>query len=160
MAGTTTVQTGRLTWNNNGTLGQLQINDNPDPANAQTCTYAYDDLARIMSVRCGVGGWGQDFSYDAFGNITKTVPQGYTGVAFTPHYNSNNHVASFTYDLAGNVTNDLDTSFVYDVYGHPITTDATTNTFDAFGRAVDQVAALDISTTRSCTPRTAQSSPS
>ncbi len=64
-------QTGNLTWNANGTLRQLQISDNYDANNAQTCLYGYDDLMRLLSANCG-SAWSQTFSYDAFGNITKT----------------------------------------------------------------------------------------
>src|SRR5665811_415612 len=38
---------GDLTWNQNGTLKTLAITDPPTPANAQTRSYGYDDLARI-----------------------------------------------------------------------------------------------------------------
>ena len=31
----------------------------------------YDDLARLQSVDCGSGHWGQNYTYDAFGNMNK-----------------------------------------------------------------------------------------
>jgi len=43
----------------------------------QTCTYSADDLSRISSVNCLNGTtnvWNQNFTYDPFGNITKSVP--------------------------------------------------------------------------------------
>ena len=74
---------GTLTWNANGTLNNLQINDNANAGNVQNCGYAYDDLARLASVSCG-SVWQQTFSYDAFGNITKAG-----SVIFNPGYNGN-----------------------------------------------------------------------
>jgi len=40
----------------------LQINDQFNSANSQTCTYQHDDLARISQVNCGAN-WSQSFSY-------------------------------------------------------------------------------------------------
>ncbi len=54
-------QAGALTWNRNGTLQQLAITDTANPADAQTCNYAYDDLARLSSAQCGTP-WAQTFS--------------------------------------------------------------------------------------------------
>src|SRR5207253_1548993 len=62
---------GTLTWALNGTLQKNIIVDPFNSANAQTCTYDYDDLARIKTVNCGTL-WSQTFSYDAFGNLTKS----------------------------------------------------------------------------------------
>jgi hypothetical protein len=83
------------------------------------CAYLYDDLARVglppgsagKSVDCGATKWQQNFSYDAFGNITKTVPTGGTGLSFQPTYNSSNRYQSLpgftpTYDANGNLTAD------------------------------------------------------
>jgi hypothetical protein len=105
---------GGLGWNQNGTLGSLQISDQPNPSNNQTCGYTYDDLGRIASVNCLNGTtnvWNQNFGFDVFGNITKTVPTGGTGISFQPTSYSNNQFAlsggQVTYDANGNLTNDL-----------------------------------------------------
>jgi hypothetical protein len=37
-----------------------------------TCQHTYDDLARVSQVNCVNGNWGQNFTYDAFGNIKKS----------------------------------------------------------------------------------------
>jgi hypothetical protein len=73
---------GKPTWNSNGTLQKLQITQDPfNSSNVQTCNYAYDDLARVASVTCNNGTtWGQTFAYDPFGNISKSVPAGSTGI--------------------------------------------------------------------------------
>src|ERR1700722_929828 len=71
--------TGNLTWNPNGTLGSLLITDPFNAANTQNCTYSHDDLMRLATVNGGASTWQQNFIYDPFGNITKTVPTGSTG---------------------------------------------------------------------------------
>ncbi len=52
---------GSLTWNANGSLSQNAITDPFNAANAQTCAYAHDDLARVTTADCGSGKWGQSF---------------------------------------------------------------------------------------------------
>jgi len=86
-------------------LGQLAITDPFNSHDAQTCNYGYDDLARLASVDCGASIWQQNFTYDAFGNITKSVPFGGTGVSFLPGYSAtNNHYTDgATYDANGNL---------------------------------------------------------
>jgi RHS repeat-associated protein len=142
-------QTGTLTWNENGTLQILQINDGFNAANTQNCNYGYDDLARVSSALCGTGGWGQNFSYDAYGNINKTVPQGYTGVVFNPGpYAAGNHLPGYNYDAGtgynggnGNLTNDGSNTYTYSVYNRPATvansSGTTTAVYDALKRTVE-----------------------
>ena len=95
---TPTVVTGALTWNPNGTLQALSTTDGFNAANTQSCVYGYDSLLRIASVNCtksgGVNVWNQVFAYDAFGNVTKTVPTGGTGIAFTPRIRSDHESLS------------------------------------------------------------------
>jgi hypothetical protein len=81
---------GTLTWNQNGSLQQLAITkDDFNSGGIQTCNYLYDDLGRIgtppnssaYSVDCGPSGsplWRQTFTYDQFGNLTKTANPGIT----------------------------------------------------------------------------------
>jgi RHS repeat-associated protein len=144
--------TGNLTWNTNGSFQQLQISDQLNAANSQTCTYLYDDLGRIglppgstgNSVDCGASKWQQIFSYDAFGNIKKTVPTGGTGVSFTPTYATGTSrytsLPGFTptYDANGDLTADGAHSFAWDAEGHPVTVDTVGLTYDALGRMVEQ----------------------
>ena len=136
-----------LTWNSNGTLGQLAIADNVSgTTDSQTCTYGYDDLKRISSVNCGTL-WGQTFTYDAFGNISKNVPSGSAGLIFNPTYNtSSNRLATLPsgaspmYDTNGKLLQDNLNSYTWDHYGDMVTASngSTTVTaiYDAFGRMV------------------------
>ena len=130
-------QTGTLTWNANGTLQALGITDNFNAANAQNCAYGYDALARLASGNCGTTKMNQNFSYDVWGNITKTVPTGSTGVAYNPVYDSHNHASTSTYDSAGNTLNDGSNSYTYDSEGRPVMVGSTQIVYDVFNRAVE-----------------------
>jgi RHS repeat-associated protein len=141
---------GTLTWNPNGTLNKLVINDQiPGTADSQTCTYGYDDLQRVSGVSCGAL-WSQTFTYDAFGNITKSG----TG-AFAPSYTftvNNNSVftnqyfsipgVSVSYDANGNLLTDNVNTYTWDPNWGTMTTVSTgattvTSTYDALGRMVE-----------------------
>ena len=141
---------GSLTWNPNGSLQQLLIADPYNPADAQTCSYSADDLARIASVNCvnGVTNvWNQNFSYDAYGNLTKQVPSGGTGISWIPGYDpsSNRYTLSGTsYDKNGNLLNDTFNSYTWDAEGKPLSSNYySTNggnytfVYDAFGHKVE-----------------------
>jgi hypothetical protein len=136
--------TGSPTWNANGTLGSLLVTDPFNAANTQNCTYAHDDLVRIASVNCGASTWRQNFTYDPFGNVTKTVPTGGTGNSFQPTYSATtNHIstvgsASVTYDSNGDVTNDSIHTYTWDAFGNAITIDGIGIIYDAFDRMVEQ----------------------
>jgi RHS repeat-associated protein len=136
--------TGALTWNSNGSLGTQTVTDPFNSADNQTCNYSHDDLVRIASVNCGASIWQQNFTYDAFGNITKTVPPGGTGNSFLPIYSTaTNRIASLlgctpAYDADGQVLNDCSHTYTWDPYGNSITVDGVALTFDAAGRMVEQ----------------------
>jgi RHS repeat-associated protein len=101
----------------------------------------YDDLERVSSNLCSGSLWGQDFNYDVFGNITKTVPAGYTGTIFDPGYGSGNRVSGYSYDTDGDVTNDGDTLYTYNIQGRPASVSGLGITgvgvYDAFNRLVE-----------------------
>jgi len=103
---------GSLGWNANGTLTSLGITDQIHSANSQTCSYGYDDLQRNATFNCGSSIQQQNFSYDVFGNINKTVPTGGTGTSYQPTYSSStNRMTALpgftpTYDANGNVLTD------------------------------------------------------
>ena len=147
---------GTLTWNQNGSLQQLAITDGFSAAGTQTCTYGsssvmgYDDLGRLLNVNCG-SNWQQTFSYDQFGNLTKT---GSLNWACATCYNGRNQynstlAPSISYDSDGNLLNDTFFRYTWDVYGHPATigpatgtitcgTSGTCLTYDANGNMVEK----------------------
>ncbi len=129
---------GNLTWNANGTLQTLAITDPLNSANSQTCSYGYDDLVRISSAGCGAT-WSQTFSFDPFGNISKSG----TGT-FQPTYNTMNRyqtLPGFTpsYDANGNLLNDSFHQYTWDQnFGNVLSIDTVGLTYDALGRMVEQ----------------------
>jgi len=143
--------TGTLTWNPNASLSRLAITDQINSANTQTCTYLYDDLGRIglppgstgKSVDCGATKWQQNFSFDAFGNITKAVPTGGTGLSFSPTYNTTTNryqtLPGFTpvYDTNGNLKADGSHTYSWDAANNPVQLDGVGVTYDALGRMVE-----------------------
>lgn len=129
---------GGLTWNALGTLAALAVTDPFNSADAQSCSYSSDDLVRIASANCG-SIWSQTFSYDAFGNISKSG-----SLSFQPTYsyltNRMTEIGSSTptYDSNGNVTNDFLNTYSWDANGRPITIDGVGATYDALGNMVQQ----------------------
>jgi RHS repeat-associated protein len=140
---------GNLTWNANATLQQLAIADPFNASNNQTCTYGYDDLKRVSGVSCTPPGsstpstWQQSFSYDPFGNISKSG-----SMSFQPTYtDANGHTLNrytsvpgcvVSYDANGNVLNDCLHTYTWNVEGRPVTADGVSLTFDALSRMVEQ----------------------
>ena len=131
--------TGALTWNANSTLQKLVVTDAFNGADNQTCNYAHDDLSRISSANCGSAA-SQTFSYDPFGNITKSgSPNG-----FLPTYNSATNRfssipgASVSYDANGNVLTDGSHTYTWDADGKSLSLDGVGLTFDALDRMVEQ----------------------
>jgi RHS repeat-associated protein len=140
---------GTLTWNTNGTLQKMVINDQiPGTSDSQTCNYLYDDLQRLSTSNCGVL-WTQNFTYDAFGNIQKNVPNGDGGLTFLPTYSTTNPNNQFTalpgitpkYDANGNLLTDNLNTYTWDTFGSMTTVSngstTVTNTYDAMGRMVE-----------------------
>jgi len=127
-------ETGTPTWNPIGSLKSLAIADPFNSGDNQTCNYAADDLSRISSVNCG-SAWSQTFTYDPFGNITKTG-----SIAWQPGYTANNRysLSGTNYDSDGNLLNDSFHAYTWNVYGRPSTIDSVTRTYDALDRLVEQ----------------------
>jgi RHS repeat-associated protein len=131
--------TGALTWNSNSSLQKLVVTDAFNSADNQTCNYSHDDLSRIASANCGSVA-SQTFSYDPFGNISKSGSP-YT---FQPTYSpSTNHFATLpgfspSYDANGNVLADGSHTYAWDADGNSISLDGVGLTFDALDRMVEQ----------------------
>jgi RHS repeat-associated protein len=129
---------GNLGWNANGSLASLSITDPFNSNNAQSCSYSSDDVSRIASANCGAG-WAQTFTYDAFGNISKSGTQ-----SFQPTYsyvtNRMTQVGSTTptYDANGNSTFDTLHNYTWNAAGMAVTIDSVTLTYDALNRMIEQ----------------------
>lgn len=130
---------GTLTWNPDGSLAKLVISDPLNSLDSQTCTYSADDLGRIASANCG-SAWSQTFSYDPFGNITKSG-----SISWMPGYNSSTNrytLAGSSYDANGNVLQDTFNTNTFDAEGKVLTTLYPNSqnwqfTYDAFGHVVE-----------------------
>lgn len=140
---------GSLFWNANGTLNQQTIVDGVNSgAESEVCTYTnssgvgYDEVGRLLGTQCLNGStavWGQNFTYDQYANLSKTVPTGQTGVTWTPTYNpANNQYSEATYDSNGNVLNDSFNTYTWNQDNKPTTLSTATHLlYDAFGRLVE-----------------------
>lgn len=129
---------GTLTWNPNGSLQKLVVVDPTNASDAQTCNYAADDLSRIASANCGAN-WSQTFSYDPFGNLTKSGT-----ISWAPGYNTGTNRYTLTgtsYDANGNLLKDTFNTYAYDAEGKVISTIYPSQTWtfvnDAFGHKVE-----------------------
>src|SRR5260370_2956786 len=129
-----------LTWFPTRQLSKQAFTDTVTPANAQTCTYTYDDLLRLASDNCG-SGWSQTFTYDQFRNIVESG-----SLSFSATYNNNNQISTLgsnvpTYDASGNLltinTGTLHT-YTWDAENRIASIDGKTVTYDALDRVVEE----------------------
>ncbi len=139
--GTSSTVKGDLTWNANGTLRTLAITDGFNSADSQTCTYGYDDVARLSSASCGTA-WSQTFNFDPFGNISKSGSSSFVAGYVLADGTTNNRIQSLpgattAYDSNGNLTSDGTHSYGWDAEARPVQIDTSTAIYDALGRMVE-----------------------
>jgi RHS repeat-associated protein len=133
---------GTLTWNANHTLQSLNITDAFNSADTQNCAFTHDDLSRLTSANCGAI-WSQTFSYDAFGNISKSGTSQFLPIYKDTSGNTSNRFVSIpgttvSYDVNGNVLSDGSHTYTWDSDNKPLVVDSVGVTYDAFGRPVEQ----------------------
>ena len=93
---------------------------------------------RVNNAHCG-SVWSQDFTYDAFGNITKSG-----SIAWNPGYTQSPPTNRCTlvgtsYDANGNLLNDTFHAYTWDPnWGNVLSVDTVNLTYDALGRMVEQ----------------------
>ena len=102
----------------------------------QTCTNAYDDLSRLTNNSCG-SLWAQTFTYDAFGNLSKSGTS-----AWQPNYNHplNQYQSGWngvSYDTNGNLLYDTFNTYTWNVYGDLASANGVALTYDALDRMVE-----------------------
>jgi RHS repeat-associated protein len=144
--------TGTLTWNPIGSLGSLAIVDGFNAGGSQTCSFSYDDVARLLTDNCG-SVWSQTYDYGVNGGEYENLSKSGSS-SWTPGYQPcptpcNNHMLGSTYDSDGNVTYDGVNTYTWNVYGKVASTNDGSNqqavcgtsgecvTYDAFGRLVE-----------------------
>ena len=140
---------GTLSWNVDGDLGGLVIADGiPGATDSQTCSFAYDDVNRLVTDNCGPSHWNQTFTYDQYDNLNKTGnPGGSWNVSYNPANNQYTGIGA-NYDGIGNLTYDSFNTYSWDMYGEMISVNPATSaancgtsgtciTYDAQGRPVE-----------------------
>ena len=132
---------GNLGWNTNGTLATLGITDALNSLDTQSCTYGYDDLARITKQNCG-SVWSQTFGADMFGNLTKAGSVSFNAGYVDQNGNTSNRVVSVGtvipgYDANGNLQSDGVNTYAWDADGNMRTVNSSTVTYDALDRVVE-----------------------
>lgn len=77
-----------------------------------TQSFAYDELNRLTTSAESTGGWSQTNKYDRYGNRAVDLGGGNRSL----YFNTANRItnAGYSYDVAGNLTNDGTQSFGYD----------------------------------------------
>jgi RHS repeat-associated protein len=99
----------------------VRLTGSSDSALSQGTTYGYDEFSRLTS-RTVNSGTGPNLAwiYDRWGNRASQTASG-SGSAPQPSYTintANNQLVGFTYDAAGEMTNDGNHSYVYDAEGN------------------------------------------
>jgi len=143
--------TGTIAWNNNGTVWTFATTDPFNSSNNGTCTFGYDDMVRVSSANCvptsGPAYWSQVFSFDPFGNITKTGSSSWTPTyQTTPNNNRYNTIPGVSgnnpYDSNGNLLRDGSYSYDWNAFGKTSAISGNSGTisvtYDALGRQVEQ----------------------
>ena len=125
---------------NNGNV--ISIADNLNSSLTQN--FSYDSLNRLYTAQtAGTSGpdcWGQQFGYDAWGNLLTETPNvpGCPTNMLNLGVNANNQITNtgFAYDAAGNMTNDGTNTYAFDAENHLTSLNSGTATYiyDAQGR--------------------------
>jgi RHS repeat-associated protein len=117
----------RYNYSTTGDNGRLT--STVDGISGETVTYAYDQLNRLASATSSSGSWGQQYSYDGFGNLTGT--NGSATWSFDP---ATNHQSNTPADANGNA---LPTN-TWDVENRLVTVAGVFYAYDPWGKRVSQ----------------------
>jgi len=132
------------TAGDNGNVNQIVNNRD----NTRTENYTYDPLNRIASGYSSGTQWGETFTIDSWGNLTNEA--GITGKTLHEGLNTsagtNNRLAGFGYDAAGNMTSNGSTSYVYDAENRLIWTSGYRYLYDGNGERVEKCVAATATT--------------
>ncbi len=96
-----------------------QIQLSSDDVTGQSNTYGYDEFNRVISMTNGNGQQMYSYVYDRWGNRWQQNVK--TGSGPSPQYSFNtamNQIVGYSYDAAGNMTNDSFHSYTYDGEGN------------------------------------------
>ena len=127
---------------NNGSV--YSITNNLDTGRTQTFTY--DELNRVSTAQsqatAGADCWGQSFGYDRYSNLLSVSVTKCSAPSLSVSVNGNNRITNtgFTYDAAGNMTNDGSYAYAYDAEERVNSAAGVTYTFDGNGKRVKKSA--------------------
>lgn len=119
---------------NNGNV--LSIQNGMDGTGGRNQSFGYDNLNRVISAG-DAAHWGENYTYDAWGNMTaKTITRG-TGYSFSVTASTNNQLSNLSYDAAGEVTTDqLGNSYTYNAEGRIVSVGSANYAYDGDGNRV------------------------
>jgi RHS repeat-associated protein len=86
----------------------------------RTQNFTYDAFNRLQTAYSSGPNWGEDFTIDAWGNLTNRAPHA-GKTSYEPLSQAalaNNQLTGFGYDAAGNMTNNGTPTYTYDVENH------------------------------------------
>jgi RHS repeat-associated protein len=133
-------------------------NDNGDVQSIANClntnrteNFTYDSLNRVASGYSSGSPWGETYTIDAWGNLYGRSPiagkSNYEGLSTSA--GTNNQLASYTYDTAGNMTVNLSTTYTYDAENRLIWTNSNSGyryIYDGDGNRVEKCVAATATT--------------
>ncbi len=111
----------------NGMIQAIQDQVNPNYSE----TYHYDELYRLDSAETSV--WSLSWVYDRYGNRLSQSGSGGVPTETLTISTTTNRVSGWTYDAAGNVTNDGTHTYAYDAENRLISVDAGVTATYAYG---------------------------
>jgi YD repeat-containing protein len=120
---------------NNGNVASITNNVNAN----RTQSYTYDSQNRLGTAQSqaasGVDCWGQSFGYDQYGNLLSITATKCSAPSLSVSVNNSNQITNtgFTYDAAGNMTNDGSQAYAWDADNRLTSGAGTTYTYDGDG---------------------------
>jgi YD repeat-containing protein len=132
---------GTQIYGTSGTWKGSQMQSQQDTVNGQF-SYDYDEFNRLVDrIPAGQSSPDYAYGYDRYGNrFAQAAYQG--GYSFLPSINATTNqitTSGYTYDAAGNMTNDTVHSYEYDAEGNLLAVDTgstATYVYDAFNRRI------------------------
>lgn len=110
----------------------------------RTQTFSYDALSRITaassSATSGSDCWGQRFTIDNVGNLAGMTVSKCSALSFSAAANQNNQFTGYTYDAAGNLTNDGAYTYAYNSENWITSANGVLYTYDGNGMRVEKSA--------------------
>jgi len=145
---------------NNGNVAGFWYEDNVNTSFSHTEAFGYDTVKRLTSaVATGSSTYNLSFRYTAdgsngqYGNMSCVVNGQTNGLCPQYSFNANNQISGYTYDAAGNTTNDGTYTYQWDAEGRLSqslqgTTTIHTYTYNALGERAEDIPAAQTTNTQ------------